>query len=188
MEHLVASLDKHGVYRNVVIAREGTLLAGHGVWRAAQEVGLTRIPVVRLDVAPNEPAAWQVLIGDNEIARLAVRVDGLLTQLLQGLAEEDAYRLMGTGFDPTMLAGLQFVTRPASEVLEKDEMSHWVGMPEYGEPDTVYKLVINCHNGADRARCIALLNLPLPLTGPHTQSSWWPPKEREDIASVRFEG
>lgn len=29
--HLIESISKHGFYRNVVIAKEGTILAGHGV-------------------------------------------------------------------------------------------------------------------------------------------------------------
>ena len=35
LAHLKASITTHGVYRNVVIAQDGTILAGHGVIQAA---------------------------------------------------------------------------------------------------------------------------------------------------------
>ena len=53
--HLKQSLTQHGVYRNVVIAEDGTILAGHGVVQAAQELGHTHIAVKRLPYGPDDP-------------------------------------------------------------------------------------------------------------------------------------
>src|SRR5262245_17598198 len=71
LDHLVQSIREHGVYRNVVIAKDGTILAGHGVVEAARRDGMSELPVVRLPVAPDSPAALRVLAGDNELQRLA---------------------------------------------------------------------------------------------------------------------
>lgn len=104
--HLMQSLTTHGVYRNVVIARDGTLLAGHGVVDAARRLGYTHLTMKRLDVDPNEPDALQVLVGDNEIARLAVKEADALVVLLEELRQEDPALLFGTGFDEATLKAL----------------------------------------------------------------------------------
>ena len=103
-DHIEASMREHGVYRNVVIARDGTILAGHGVVEAATHAGVTEVPVVRLDVDPDDPAAIQVLVGDNGAGLLAEVDHRLLTDHLKALAEMDA--LLGTGYDEMALAAL----------------------------------------------------------------------------------
>src|SRR5262245_8025035 len=77
LAHLDQSLRTHGVYRNVVAARDLTLLAGHGVVEAAARLGLQAVPVRVLDLDPDEPGALKVLAGDNESARLAEDDDRL---------------------------------------------------------------------------------------------------------------
>jgi hypothetical protein len=103
LAHLMHSLTTHGVYRNVVIAREGTLLAGHGVVEAARRLGYTHLSMKRLDIAPDSPRALQVLVGDNEIVRDAQRNEEALLVLLQELSQEDPTLLIGTGFDEATL-------------------------------------------------------------------------------------
>ena len=98
LAHIVRSLQLHGFYRNVVVARDGTILAGHGVVLAARQLGLETVPVIRLDVAPDDARALQVLTGDNEIANLGDVDDRELTELLRELATEDWDLLLGTGF------------------------------------------------------------------------------------------
>jgi ParB-like chromosome segregation protein Spo0J len=46
LEHIIKSIQEHGFYRNVVAARDGTILAGHGVVQAALKMGLKGVPVV----------------------------------------------------------------------------------------------------------------------------------------------
>jgi ParB family chromosome partitioning protein len=71
IEHLKASLREHGVYRNVVAARDWTILAGHGLVLAAKELGWKAISTAKLDIKPDSPRALKILAGDNEIAHLA---------------------------------------------------------------------------------------------------------------------
>jgi hypothetical protein len=49
LQHIIRSIQEH-FYRNVVAAREGTILAGHGVVIAARKLGLSKVPVVRLAI------------------------------------------------------------------------------------------------------------------------------------------
>ena len=113
IEHIKASITDHGLYRNVVIARDGTILAGHGVVLASREMGLKTVPVIRVDLDPDDPKAIKILTGDNGISHLGEVDDRLLTELLKGL-QETAGGLLGTGYDDAMLANLIFVTRPQS--------------------------------------------------------------------------
>ena len=103
---LKQSLTEHGVYRNVVVASDGTILAGHGVVQAAHELGLTHIAGKRMAYGPDDPRALKLLAGDNHIARLRVQDDAALVALLEELSRDDPLALLGTGFDEESLAAL----------------------------------------------------------------------------------
>src|SRR4030095_10257526 len=106
LAHLKQSLTNHGVYRNVVVANEGTILAGHGVVQAAQELGHTQILARRMPYGPHDPQALQILVGDNHIARLREQDDAALVALLEDLSRDDPLALLGTGFDEAALDAL----------------------------------------------------------------------------------
>jgi hypothetical protein len=188
LEHLEYSLRHHGVYRNIVIARDGTILAGHGVVEAAQRVGLPAIAAQRMDLDPLEPDAIKILVGDNEIARLAIGDDRALTERLKQLAIADVNGLLGTGFDAQQLAALTFVTRPASEIQDKDAAAQWVGLPEYEEGGSVLKLVISFLTEEDRQQFLELTHLRIDKNAIKgtTWSTRWPWTDYLDTASVRF--
>lgn len=208
LEHLAASIKEHGFYRNLVVAQDGTILAGHGVAEAALRAGLEEVRVVRLPIPPDSPQAIKVLTGDNEIEHLAEQDDRLLSELLKELAQGEA-SLLGTGYDEMMLANLVMVTRPATEIRDFNEAAHWVGLPTYGEePDEEepagggsggsggtgrpfreeIQLVVNFDSEEDRERFMAHAGIDKTRyrRGP-TWSTWWPEKEREDLASLRYE-
>lgn len=192
LAHLVASIEAHGFYRNVVVARDYTILSGHGVVKAARSMGRARGPVVRLDLDPNEPRALQILAGDNEVAHLGEVDDRALSLILKEIRDADEAGLLGTGYDDAMLANLVYVTRPASEIASFDAAAAWVGMPEYsdGERATEINLRLRFETHDDLARCLELLGLPKhdpTLSGiQRALSSWWPPRQRADVASLRF--
>jgi hypothetical protein len=186
IEHLVRSINEHGLYRNVVISRDGTILAGHGVVDAVRKIGHETIPVIRLDIDHDSTEALKVLTGDNEIDHLGEVDDRALTELLKDIKSAD--ELLGTGYDEAMLASLCFVTRPASEVATIDEANEWAGMPECEDGDNKPKLhskvVVNFQREGDRKEFARLLGVK--VTG-KTDTMWWPPIERNDLQSVRFE-
>lgn len=187
LAHLAQSLREHGVYRNVVVARDGTILAGHGVVQAARMLGLDAIPVCRLALDPDEPRALKVLAGDNEIRHLAEADDRALSELLKQIKDEDPAGLLGTGYDEMMLANLVLVTRPESEVKDFDEAAEWVGMPEYDEGEKTLQLVVNFRSEADRDAFVERNDLVIDQSK-GGKSTWWPPKDRQDLKSVLFEG
>jgi hypothetical protein len=179
----MASIREHGLYRNVVIAKDGTILAGHGVVLAVKKLKLSRIKVIRLPIDPTDPRALKILAGDNEIAHLAVIDDRVLTELLKGLNDKDD--LNGTGYDPQMLAALVMVTRPASEIADFDAAAEWVGMPEFEAAPKALKMIVAFRDEKDRAAFAKLLGIEVT---DKTKGIWWPHKPKQDLASSRFEG
>lgn len=104
LNHIVESIKTNGMYRNIVVARDNTILAGHGVVQACKKMKIGRVYVVRLNVASDSRKAMKILVGDNEIARLAVDDDRTLAEILKGLKEDDD--LIGTGVDEERFAKL----------------------------------------------------------------------------------
>jgi hypothetical protein len=191
--HLVQSIKEHGFYRNVVIAQDNTILAGHGIALAAQEMGLFIIPVIRLLIAPDSVQALKVLAGDNEIEHLAEQDDRLLTELLKSIMQEGGDAgLLGTGYDGQMLANLLYVTRPETEIESMDEASHWVGMPEYNAIMPPPKLIISFESEGERDNFLKWLDQQQQtiVMGKNrdTWSMWWPPREKEDLKALKWEG
>lgn len=191
--HLVQSIKEHGFYRNVVIAEDNTILAGHGIVLAAAQMGLTSIPVIRLPIAADTVQALKVLAGDNEIEHLADQDDRLLTELLKTILQEGGEAgLLGTGYDEQMLAGLLMVTRPESEIQDMNEASHWVGMPEYNAILPPPKLIIAFETEDERQHFLSWLDQKEQtiIMGKNrdTWSMWWPPRDKEDLKALKWEG
>jgi len=186
--HIAASMKQHGVYRNVVIAKDGTILAGHGVVEAAKSLGMESIKAVRLDLDPDSPQALKLLAADNETSRFAVVDDRALTELLKDVREFDEFGLEGTGFDEMMLANLVMVTRPSSEVRDHDEAAEWLGLPDYEPMSKGLKYTISFETNEDRERFAKATGLRIGKPESPTWSANWPEKPRDDLKSVIVEG
>jgi hypothetical protein len=202
--HLMESIKEHGVYRNVVVAKDNTILAGHGIIEAAKELGLDEFPVVRINVDPTDRQAIKILTGDNEVAHLAEVDDRVLTELLKQLVTDvdiDAIvdggaepmteipepgDLLGTGYDPMMLATRAMISRPKSEIKSMNEAAEWAGMPEYHQVDDV-KLVITFDDEEAFTQFCNSFGITILGRCGKTRSTRWPPRERRDITSVKFE-
>jgi len=190
--HLVQSIKENGVYRNVVVARDGTILAGHGVVQAAKLAGLDSIPVHRVDVEPESMQALKILVGDNEVEHLANQDDRALSEILKGIHDVDVAALLGTGYDEMMLANLVFVTRPESEIQNFDAASEWVGMPEFDTGGLKLQLSVQFREEEDRVDLLRRIGVEPEKVEKfghgRTWSMWWPLREHdEDVSSVRFE-
>lgn len=187
LRHLIESVREHGFYRPVVLARDNTILAGHGLVLAADELGLVELPAIRLDLDPDDPRALKVLIGDNEIQHLSERDDRQLSELLKLIHDDSLVDLLGTGYDEAMLAALVYVTRPESEITDAKEAAQWVGMPSYeegaGQP---HKITVSFRSAEDRETWAQQSGLEFMKKETWTWSAWWPPKEREDLVALRF--
>jgi hypothetical protein len=183
--HLQKSIKDNGQYRNIVIAQDGTILAGHGVAQAMREMGKTEVAVYRLNIQPTDPRALKVLAGDNEIAHLGEINDRALSELLREVKEVDIDGLIGTGYDEMMLANLVFVSRAEGEIKDHNEAAHWVGLPDYDPGQRPEKMIVSFESEADRQDFARRLGITLTEK---MKSMWWPMKDKEDISSLRVEG
>lgn len=185
LRHIIKSIETHGFYRNVVVAKDNTILAGHGVVEAATRLGITQIPVHRVDLMPDDTKALQILTGDNEINNLAVVNDRMLTELLKEIALDDTAGLIGSGFDENQLATLAMITRPAHEIKDKDEAAEWLGMPDLEIEKPSIRLIVHFDNETDREEFAKLIGYKFTE---NTKSIWYPQRERDDVISVEFVG
>lgn len=189
LAHIMRSIEENGFYRNVVVARDMTILAGHGVVEAATKMGRTRVPVIKLDLDPTEPRALKVLVSDNEINNLAEVDDRLLTELLRTIMhssdEPDTEQLTGTGFNGEQLALLTMVTRHSSEIEDENAAAEWLGLPDYTGSEKVLKVVVNFENEADRNDFATTLGIKTEIV--ERRSMWWPPRKyRTDLKNLEF--
>jgi hypothetical protein len=161
-EHLLASIREYGIYRNIVVARDGTILAGHGVVEAAREGGLEAVPVVRLDLDADDPRALRLLAGDNEIARLAQTDARALADLLGEIGREG---WLGTGFDDGAFA-LLLAELDGADPAGGD----WAGMPPYETADheSAFRSTVHFRTPEDATAFFALIGRQ------QAASFWWP--------------
>ena len=183
LEHLKQSITDNGIYRNVIVARDNTILAGHGVVKAAQALGLTSVPVLKLDLESDSIEAVKLLTADNEVSHLGEVDDRALSNILKEIMENSD--LLGTGYDEMMLQNLLYVTRPASEIKTTDHAAEWMGMPDYEIADEAKKLIVNFETYEDKKVFCEQNNFLFNEKG--SESIWFPEKERRDITSVGFE-
>ena len=186
LAHIAESLKQFGVYRNVVVAKDGTILAGHGVVEAAKLVGFTTLPVKRMKLAADDPRAMKILALDNEVGKFGETDDRKLSEILREIRDQDAVGLLGTGYDDQSLAAFLMVTRPASEIKSTDEAAEWVGMPEYDPGGAKITLTITFLDQSDRKRFLDEYEIKVTKQVGEAWSARWPRVESEDVHSVRF--
>lgn len=188
LTHIMQSIQANGIYKNIVTAADGTILGGHGVVQAAIKLGYKEVPIIRLSLAADDPAAIKILLGDNEISNLADDDDRLLVQLLKDIQAREPAGLLGTGYDEKMLNLLSDITRPPDAITAFNPDDHWKGMPEYGETEVPLKTVVSFRNESDRAAFMKLVGATIVNgTNGSTQSIWYPQREREDLDSLFFD-
>lgn len=179
LQHLMESIKQHGFYRNVIVAEDFTILAGHGVVKAAKKLKLDAIPVIRLNLQPNDPAALKVLAGDNEIGNLGELNETALLEILNELKDED--ELFGTGFDTETLDGL-FQKIQGGEFARQQ----WVGLPEFEMDDkgAFRQIVVSFETEADLLDFTDKLGISIT---DKTRALWYPLKSQREMKALSYE-
>lgn len=182
--HLVSSITEHGFYRNVVIADDGTVLAGHGVLIAVKQMGMESIPVIRLPIGPEHPSALKVLTGDNEIAHLVSIDDLVLSKILKDIFD-DSESLLGTGYNEMTFAALNVRASALEDIDEFDPNAEWEEMPEFEQEDLKAKrqILVSFDSEEDAVRFSELIQVPIT---PKTKALWWPFKEPTPAADQEY--
>jgi site-specific DNA-methyltransferase (adenine-specific) len=130
IERLAASLVQFGQVRPIVVHRD-TIIAGHGVYMAAQHVGYNTLRVTQLPDDWTDEQAMAYLVADNETRRGAEPDDTELAALLDELQQAD-FDIAAMGFDEAEYrALLDGLTPPVFEP---------VGIEEQGRLDEKAKV------------------------------------------------
>jgi hypothetical protein len=97
VQAIAESIRQNGFYGRIVVRDStGKILAGEHRWRAAQEVGLSEVPIERVEC--DDETAMRILLADNRTAEKAEREPEPLADLLESLETTDD-GLTGTGYD-----------------------------------------------------------------------------------------
>ena len=104
VDAVAASLKQFGFRQPIVVDSDGVIVCGHTRWKAAQKLGLAKVPVhVATDLSPEQVRAYR--LADNKTAELAEWDMDLLPIELKDLQAAD-FDLSMLGFDEDELAKL----------------------------------------------------------------------------------
>jgi ParB-like chromosome segregation protein Spo0J len=183
LEHIMRSIEQHGFYRNVVVANDNTILAGHGVVEAAKKLGKTRVPIIRFDIDPEDQRALKIMASDNEIQRLAENDDAALVKLLQEIMGEGG--LLGTGHDRQSFEILNGMVEGRIKLAgEVDPYEEWKGMPDFENENVGFRKIIMHFD--DQAAVDAFAKLIGQTFTEKTRATWYPEKENNVFIDKRY--
>lgn len=96
VEFVAASIDEFGFKVPIVIDKNGVIVAGHTRYKAAEKLGLAKVPcIVADDLTPEQIKAYR--LADNKVSELATWDDDKLNIEMQEL---ETFDMQTFGFDP----------------------------------------------------------------------------------------
>jgi hypothetical protein len=127
VEAIAESVRVNGVYRPVIVARDGTILAGHHLWYALGELEQREVDVIRLDLDPHSAEAKRLMLADNRTSDLGTYDDSLLSDLAEVVRRDVG--LAGTGYTEADLDQI----RAALQELEREVTPYTaaIDVPQY---------------------------------------------------------
>jgi hypothetical protein len=124
---IIESIKENGWY-GTIVAQQGTnfILAGNHRWQAAEQLGMSEVPVTWVDV--DDETALRILLADNRTSDLASHDDNVLVDLLNDLSASTT-GLAGTGWDEDALDNLLTMLEP--NALKIDDENAIDNLQEY---------------------------------------------------------
>lgn len=101
---IIASIKEFGWTKPIIVDERREILAGHGAYQAAQQMGLTEVPIIaRHGLSPAQRAAYRM--ADNKIGENSLWDTKILASELAAL-QELGFNLELTGFKPGEIEAL----------------------------------------------------------------------------------
>lgn len=185
LDQIIASIEQNGFYRNIVIANDNTILAGHGVVLAVKKMGRKRVPVIQLPIDSNSPQALKIIVSDNEMNNMADVDDRALTDMLKNILDESETGLAGTGFNAEQVGLLAMVTRFEHEIADKQAAAEWIGMEDFEPQADVTDLIIHFRDAKDREEFVNRFDIGIAERNRKNWSAWWPYTGKDDVSSLK---
>jgi len=131
VEEVAGSIKRFG-FASPIIARleDRMIIAGHTRYKAAQSIGLDKVPVRFMDLDPVD--AKLLMLADNKIGERADWDEDALQELFEELQDED---LSGLGWDEDELSGI------LDDLYSEDEEEAIVEPPEPVQSDFKFTLL-----------------------------------------------
>lgn len=98
LERLKRSIGEYGFTNPVLVSKDNKILAGHARCKAAKELGISEVPVIRLDFDGAKADAYVII--DNKLNELSEWDIPLLESLIKDIEKSD-FDVTLTGFDLT---------------------------------------------------------------------------------------
>lgn len=175
---IAASMKEFGFTIPVLVADDGTIIAGHGRVMAATEIGLETVPVIVAHGWSDEQRRAYTL-ADNKLSENAEWDDDLLKIELAELGELD-FDTGLIGFSVSELTKL--LGEPTDE---NDPKKEWDGMPEFDQQDkTAFRTIPVHFKDAEAVQAFADL-IGQKITD-KTRFCWYPEIEIETYADKRY--
>ena len=127
---VAASIARFGFIDPIVATMDGEVLAGHTRIKSAATLGETEVPVVRVDLTPDEARAYR--LADNKVGEVARWNMEMLAEEA-ALLDGSGIDLSEFGFDPGALADLLTPAPDLSDVPEAIDASGVVPRTAPGE-------------------------------------------------------
>ena len=109
VSQVAASIHAFGFKQPIVVDSNSVIVVGHTRLLAAQQLGLTQVPVlVASDLSPTQAQAYR--LADNRTAQETSWDDALLVQELQSLLAQEEGKSSFTGFTPQEIAQLRRIS------------------------------------------------------------------------------
>ncbi len=118
---LLASIDRFGICRPVLITADGVIVEGHGIWEAAQQRGISEIPCIVIDhLDANELRLLPITL--NRIAETgAWEIDNLRIEFAElTLLGED---VVVTGFEMAEVDAMLLEEEEDPDALDTEELT-----------------------------------------------------------------
>lgn len=93
---LKKSMREFGFTSPILVSQDNMVIAGHARLKAAQEIGLSKVPTIFIDLPYEKAVAY--VIADNQLAKLAEEDRDLLGELLQGINDIPDFDIEAVGF------------------------------------------------------------------------------------------
>lgn len=162
VDAIAESLNTNGQYKPIVVAKDGTVLAGNHTYAAAMQLSWPTLQVVRLPIAPGSKEARRIMLADNRTSDLGRYDEAHLLEVLQDGFSDD---LLGTGYTT---ADLEALSHLWDDPLDLDDLADIHGDPT--PDDGLTRLVLRVesataaewrarHEGSDDALLASLLGL-----------------------------
>ena len=164
IQAIASSIKEFGFDQPILINQDGLIIAGHGRWLAAQQLGLEQVPCVVTTLDEVKERARRIL--DNKIQNDSLW-DWNNLELEVGWLEDEGFDVKTWGLE-------RFI---GSEV--DDPSAEWDNMPEFTENDTHAHQSIRLHFPDENAVQEFARLLGQKIT-PKTKYLWYPEQEQND--------